>query len=237
MIEVRYTISPQSPMRVATGIGEAGFLDNTIVRDRLERALVPGSSVKGKTRATAYRLASAFGIPVHPMEMEMAGCQATDNPCAICRIFGAAQWPGLLHFDNATLHSDFQLVLDTLGRDASHQGTQLQAARNLGRHVRTSLALERRRRVALGQRLFRYEAVETPALFQGAIRGQIRQASSDYRELALLVAALKALTHLGGARGRGLGRCEIELEQIRIDEQILNPSQLLAVLASSGEQS
>ncbi len=52
------------------------------------------------------------------------------------------------------------------------------------------------------------------------------------RDLALLVAACRALTHLGGRKSRGLGRCRLPLptDGLTVDGRCVEPEALLEAL-------
>jgi CRISPR/Cas system CSM-associated protein Csm3 (group 7 of RAMP superfamily) len=237
LLEINYTIALASPMRIATGIGQAG-LDNTAVRNAAREAIVPGSSVKGKTRATAMRLAQAFSLPTHDPAAEASGCLISAQPCIICRIFGSAGFPGQLAFDDATLHHDFRAVLKTLDEAAPLAGSARQrAGEAFGRQVRTTTALNRRQGIALDQHLFTQEAIMVPA-FCGRISGEIRPAAGGHsgaeQVAALLLAALNTITHLGGARGRGLGRCQIEITSATLGGQAVTLPTLSQYLGGDG---
>lgn len=235
MIELRYTLELHSPLRVGTGIGQAGYLDNTVTRNRRQQAIVPGSSIKGKSRAMVARLSRGLALPLHP-DQEPTGCPATTDPCLLCRVFGASQWPGELHFADAELHPDIQTVLDHLDKTAASQKRAVHNARNFGRHVRTSTALDRRRRTVLRNRLFTHETVQSPVQFEGRISGQIRQMRDDGAEAVLLAAALEAITHLGGGRGRGTGRCRFTVEEIIINGNSLAQAERATLLVSLSQE-
>lgn len=219
MIQIDYTVTLRSPLRVATGIGRAGWLDNTVTRDADGQPLLPGSSLKGRTRAAAFRLARGLGAVTHAPSLETSGCSVTEAPCLICRIFGAAQWPGRLHFADSHLDPRLANLLASLDHlEHSRQDTSSPAAGlAFGRVVRSNTAIDRRRRVVLPGRLFTYEAIDSTVTFVGTIEGEIRDAAADHGEIALLVAALESITHLGGAKGRGMGRCTITAHPVRVD--------------------
>lgn len=236
MIELRYTLELDSPLRVGTGIGLAGYLDNTIARNRQQQAIVPGSTIKGKSRAMVARLCQALEIPVHTHE-ETAGCLATANPCLLCRVFGAAQWPGGLHFSDAELHPDIKRVLEHLDEAAQNRGRPVHNARNFSRQIRTSIALDRRRHTVLRDRLFTHETVQSPAQFVGRISGHIDNMRPDGAEAVLLAAALEAVTHLGGGRGRGTGRCRFAVTAILVNDTkiaMTDRIQLLSTFTAGG---
>lgn len=236
MIELTYTITLKSPLRLATGVGQAGYLDNTIHRNGSGQPIVPGSSIKGKTRATAYRLANALQVAsLHSADQEPSGClQDRDTPCLICQIFGASQWPSKLYFEDASLPAKLNKLLQELD-EISEKKNRPMASQNFGRHVRTSVAIDRRKRVALRQHLFTHEAVAQPASFIGRIYGTIRNMSDSYDELALLVVSMEAITHLGGAKGRGLGRCILTVTDIKANDETVPRDNFANALRRLGE--
>jgi CRISPR/Cas system CSM-associated protein Csm3 (group 7 of RAMP superfamily) len=77
--------------------------------------------------------------------------------------------------------------------------------------------LSRQRRVALDKRLFRIELTDHDLTFETRIQGTLPSAHAR-RDLALLLVALRDLTHLGGHKGRGLGRCQVTLDVVKLDE-------------------
>ena len=213
MIEIHYTLQVHSPLRVGTGIGKAAYLDNTIVRDAYGQPFIPGSTIKGKTRAAMFRLAGALGLTTHSVFDEPNGCLADGQPvCDICRIFGSPQIPGNLYFDNVVLHEDIQKVLEVLDDDLRSHHLAPKAALSFGQNIRTNVALDRRTRTSLADHLFSTESVGKPLIFRGSIRAEECAALTE-RDTACLVLVLQQITHLGGARGRGMGRCEIMLEE------------------------
>lgn len=234
MIQIDYTVTLRSPLRVATGIGRAGWLDNTVTRNAAGHPVIPGSSIKGRSRAAAYRLAQGLGAHTHPPAQETGGCPITAEPCVICRLFGAAQWPGLLHFADSNLDPLLQNLLSSLDHPPNREPFRPEAGLAYGRLIRSNTAIDRRRRVVLPGRLFTYEAIDSSVTFDGNIEGDIRNPSSDYRELALLVVALEAITHLGGAKGRGMGRCTITAHPIRVDGAVIDRATLNTSLAAIG---
>lgn len=231
MIELHYTLELHSPLRVGTGIGQAGYLDNSVMRNRRQQAIVPGSSIKGKSRAMVARLSHGLDLPLHP-DRTTTGCSATTDPCILCRLFGASHWPGGLHFADAELHPDIQKVLNHLDDRAANDKRAVRNARNFGRHIRTSTALDRRRRTVLRNRLFTHETVQLPVRFEGRISGHIHQMRPDGAEAVLLAAALEAITHLGGGRGRGTGRCRFTVAEIIFNGDSLAQTERATLLAA-----
>ena len=218
MIELTYRIHFHTPVHVGTGYGFAGFLDSVVVRDGQGHIYLPGSTIKGKARAAARRLAHGLGLGAQLCPAGTPCGLARGAPCPVCRLFGSPQFPGQLHFDNVQLPEHYRELLTALAeRDPL-------AARQAITQPRTGVMLSRRRRAARPEHLFTYELVRTDLPLSGRIVGEVigREgwSAQDLREdLALLWGALKLVTHLGRARGRGLGRCSIEVTSVEVDGQ------------------
>jgi CRISPR/Cas system CSM-associated protein Csm3 (group 7 of RAMP superfamily) len=100
--------------------------------------------------------------------------------------------------------------------------------------------LSRLRGVALEQHLFTVEVVPPHLTFEGRIYGALPDEGRVVtvadrtlpRDLTLLVAACRALTHLGGRKSRGLGRCRLTIpaDGLTVDGHSLAPEKLLEVL-------
>lgn len=236
MIRIDYSASLKSPLRVATGVGRAGWLDNTVMRNAAGHPFIPGSSIKGRVRATAFRISQGLGATIHSPTQESVGCPITAEPCLICRVFGAAQWPGTLHFADANLDPLLQTLISSLDRPLgqNEDSFQPQAGLAFGRLTRTNTAIGRRRRVVLPGRLFTFETIDSSVTFIGSITGDIYGLSADYREIALLVAALESITHLGGAKGRGMGRCTITVHPVKVNGTAVDRATLNEAIASIG---
>ena len=54
--ELRYVLKFRTPVAVFTGLGIAGLLDRTVVRDSNKKPYIPGSTVKGRLRFFAERM-------------------------------------------------------------------------------------------------------------------------------------------------------------------------------------
>lgn len=215
MIELTYQIRFKTPVHVGTGYGFAGFLDGVVVRDGQDHVYLPGSTIKGKTRAAARRLARGLGLGLHLCPAGTPCGLARDAPCPVCRLFGSPQFPGQLHFDNVQLPETYRDLLDYLAEQ------DRLAARRATTQRRTNVMLSRRRRAARPDHLFTNELVRCDLLLSSRIVGEVigreGQGAADLGgDLALLWGALRLVTHLGRARGRGLGRCAIEVESLQV---------------------
>jgi CRISPR/Cas system CSM-associated protein Csm3 (group 7 of RAMP superfamily) len=236
MFEINYTLLLLTPLKIGTGISVAGFLDNTVTRNGSGKLVVPGSTIKGKTRASFYRLAEQLGENLHSRGSEPSGCIADQAPCTVCRIFGAPHWEGSIHFEPAELHPDLQALLDRLDEDRLNDNRSPLASLEYGRQVRTSVSLDRRQRTSLPDHLFSLEAVDPRIVFYGRISAPQTSKVSNF-ETALLCASLGFITHLGGGRGRGLGRCEFQITQVIKDHREMTiEEQKVALSEGNGVQ-
>lgn len=237
MLAIEYTITLKSPLRIATGTGQAGWLDGTAMRDTEGHPYVPAGSIKGRCRAHAFRLAAPLGMVTHDADQETAGCPITADPCPICRTFGAAQWPAALYFSDVALDSLLRQLLLSLDDTARAARRRPQAGKTFGRGVRANTAIDRRTRTAYPGHLFTHEVIGPSVSFTGRVEGAIRNPDPNHSETALLVAALESITHLGGAKGRGTGRCLVTVETITIDGTDVGRAELLGRLFAAGEPS
>lgn len=223
MIKINYHIELKSPLKIGTGIGSS-LLDNTVVKDAQGKVYIPGSSIKGKLRSQVYKFGDALGYQLHNRSDEGTGCLANTTPCLICSIFGSPHWEGKLYFGNAVLEKDVQAFVDYLNR--INQRFQKKQQTTFGAQTRTNVAINRKFRIAQPDHLFTTECVDPQFLFKGVIQGNILNMADDCSELALLLASLEQITHLGSGRGRGLGRCKITVEEVSVDCQVKDLSDL-----------
>lgn len=195
-IEVRVRFA--APFNVGTGALGDALTNKPTLKDDQQRPLIPGSAFKGRLRHTSERLLRAL------QDSDAAACHAPDpastcpldphwlnDYCPICRIFGSPRRPSPLMF------SDLRWMAG--GQEAAPT------------RIRTGVSIRRNRRVAEPQRLYDLEAVDATAdlTYTGAINGHVNDADAQAL-LALLVVSLRELQTLGGGRGSGLGRCEVE---------------------------
>lgn len=199
---VEVVITLESALHIGTGLGMAQLLDDRIVQGphadgtAFPVPYLPGASLKGRLRHHARQLSHALGW------------STKDRSEAEAALFGFADRPGGLVYTD--LHLDRQSAAELLRSD----GAALLPL--IGRGERSFVSLSRGRRVALSGRLFRLELAEKGLVFAGAIDGYLPAATRE-RDLGLLLAALRELTHLGGHKGRGLGKCQVEIAAVSLD--------------------
>jgi CRISPR/Cas system CSM-associated protein Csm3 (group 7 of RAMP superfamily) len=205
-LEVEATL--RNDLHVA-GVGRTVVLiDRCIERDAQGRALIPATSFKGRTRAHYERLLSALGYDLKgckpPNPATM--CNDPNDLCPVCQLFGSPMQQGRIEFTD--------LVPDTSAEPTTRIG----------------IGVNRKLNTVAEGRLFFYEAAPAqPNRFRGQIRGWATET-----EIALLLGALKLITHFGGQKARGLGRAEVKPTALHIRRngawETVNPSQLLATL-------
>ncbi|MDH5634691.1 MAG: RAMP superfamily CRISPR-associated protein, partial [Candidatus Bathyarchaeota archaeon] len=90
------TIETTTPLHIGSGKPEAevGRLDMPVLRDPSQRPYIPGSSLKGRTRAEAESIARQEEMQVCTPPDVRYMCGASKNRpedcCICCRIFGTA---------------------------------------------------------------------------------------------------------------------------------------------------
>lgn len=216
-IEISLRLELTSALHIGTGYGLAGYLDALTLTDADGYPYVPGSSLKGRLRYYARELLRPWGQAGSP---------------AVANIFGAEDQAGNLIFGDLNLTPDWRNLIQQAG--GQHAASGLRAEH------RTHVMLSRLRGVALEQRLFSVETAPAHLTFAGRISGVLPDAGRVAtvsgrpcpRDLALLVAAVQALTHLGGRKTRGLGRGQLQIAAagLTVAGQTIDPDRLLEAL-------
>jgi CRISPR/Cas system CSM-associated protein Csm3 (group 7 of RAMP superfamily) len=202
-----YSLTFRAPVGVFSGLGVAGLVDRTMVRDARGLPYIPGSSVKGRLRFFAERLLRS-GTPLDGYRLHADTqpiCKEVAQACTLCHLFGNPAIPGLLRVGQASPAPPW----DMLFRDL------LKADRNPVLHrdaeIRPGIALSRMRRTALPDHLFFDEVV--PAItFAGQLSLDTRVSPAERRFLVSVGALVDAL----GARkavGRGCLSGGIRIEE------------------------
>lgn len=201
-VRLPLVISSESALHIGTGFGLAQILDDRATRGPhpfASRAgvllpYIPGASLKGRLRFHAASLLRALA----PERSE----------ALLTALFGSASSPGRLIFPDAHLAPEVeaQVAAGPDGGDA-RAGALLPL---LALEERSNVALSRARRAAREHMLLRMEVAAPQLSYTCAIYGRL-PAGQDRPGLALLALAAHATTHLGGAKGRGLGAVRVEL--------------------------
>jgi len=164
--------------------------------------VLPATSLKGALRDQAERLLRPYipDICAAPDPRHM--CKAPDNLCLACWVFGNPRRTSPLHFTDVVL---------------PEMSTQ----------IRAGVAISRRRRAAVPQRLYFIETTEAgPMEAKAEITGFFGSHQEAEEAAALVVLAARALPSLGAGRTQGLGwlegiKAECTVNGQPISEEIL----------------
>jgi CRISPR/Cas system CSM-associated protein Csm3 (group 7 of RAMP superfamily) len=201
-VEITIAITLETAAHIGTGLGLAQLLDDRTVQGphaqdtRFELPYLPGASLKGRLRYHARQLSAALGW------------KDDDRNATEAALFGFDHQAGSLMYSD--LHLDREAFADLL------DSQNIAPLQGIVRNERSFVSLSRERRVALEGRLFRLELAERDLVFRGDIQGYLRS-DVPKRDIGLLLAALRDLSHLGGHKGRGLGRCSAQILTVLLD--------------------
>lgn len=218
------TIDLKSNLHIGSGFGFARLIDHTSIKDAEGLAYIPGSTIKGKLRSVCKKIALTLGDGIYLSQGNKKICQSLEpalgqsaickhdsieDRCIICRLFGSAFAEGKLLFTDAKLNEADAgkiKVLSKINRfrvDAQNE-------------IKTNVKLSRYRRVSDQGHLFVSENVSKSLVFTGTIYAKEYLAPEGLapKEEELLRYGLKALTHFGGQKSRGLGRVEMTLKEV-----------------------
>lgn len=181
------------------------LVDRCVAVDEHGVPYLPASSVRGRVRAHLERLLRARGLPVcappRPERMcPHARLEGTeDGYCLACRLFGSP-WR-----DAAVVCDDFRpepVAVAGTAEDGMWERTMV---------VRTSVGIGRKLGTVREERLFFTEALPRVMAGEGLRFAGTMEVRAEPGELGWLVAAMRLVTHLGGQKGRGLGRVELRV--------------------------
>lgn len=198
---LRGTIEAVTPLHIGSGKPELelGEVDMPIIKDTKDQPYIPGSSLKGKTRAEAERILRKEGAFVcFPPDVKNMCGSLKDNPdefCLCCKIFGtAASGRGISVASKVRFRDAYPTkTVDTL----------LQ---------RTGIAIDRQTETVSRGALYSIEAVPAGTVFNFEV---VAENLTD-EELRVLCAALKSVEHsaLGGSSSRGFGKVKIGIDNV-----------------------
>jgi len=193
------TIEAVTPLHIGSGKPEVqiGEVDLPVLTAPNGQPYIPGSSLKGRVRAEAERIAREKGMEVckPPDVKTMCGSQksSVSEFCICCRIFGTA--------GNISVASKVRF------RDA-YPLERVEALLE-----RTGIAIDREKATVAKGALYTIQAVPAGTKFGLEI---VAENLSD-EELRLLKAALRSVedSALGGSSTRGFGKVKISIESVR----------------------
>lgn len=206
-----------TPLHLGSGVAMAGFLDDFVRRAGDRRAVIPGTSVKGRSRyyATAV-FARAFGSALCQRQREKRRGFVADGvqgfcACPLCVIYGVAGLqPGAMHFGD------------------------LRAECEPSTAARWNVQLDPKRRTALDGHLAVREVTPEGVSFVGVVEGHLPEVldwtpregtQMDYRSLVgLTTLGLLLPMAFGGGKTRGLGHGRMRINaSVAISGQPLEP--------------
>lgn len=191
-------ITAITPLHVGSGkqdirIGEA----TSVLRNVKGIPYIPGSSIKGKVRTEAEKIARKLDhfICNPPNTREMCGTLKKEEKdlCIACQIFGTAG-------ENISRASKVKF------RDALPMGDVTQF------EIRTGTALDRETGSVYKRALYTVEAVPAGTKFDFEMITE----NLTEQELSLLMAAIKSVqdSGLGGSSTRGFGKITIDIKKV-----------------------
>jgi CRISPR-associated protein Csm3 len=192
-------IEAVTPLHIGSGKPEVeiGEVEMPILRDPYGQPYIPGSSLKGRTRSEAERIAKEMGYEVcnAPYVDKMCGSikGSIEEFCICCRIFGTA--------GRQTALASKVKFRDSYPTERVEELLQ-----------RTGIALDRVRGTVAKGALYTVEAVPAGTRFNLEIVTE----NLKEDELKLLKAALKSVqdSALGGSSTRGFGKVRFEFTML-----------------------
>jgi CRISPR-associated protein Csm3 len=192
------TLEAVTPLHIGSGKPEVeiGEVDLPVLTDPKGQPYVPGSSLKGRVRAEAERIAREKGMDVcrPPDVKNMCGSLKSKigDFCICCRVFGTAGGISVaskVKFRDAYPRSGVEALLE-----------------------RTGIAIDRERGAVSKRALYTIQAVPAGTTFGFEVVAE--NLADD--ELRLLLAALRSVedSALGGSSTRGFGKVKISIEKV-----------------------
>ncbi|MEM2841530.1 MAG: CRISPR-associated RAMP protein Csx7 [Candidatus Bathyarchaeia archaeon] len=189
------TLTLLTPLHIGSPKTEIDLekVDMPVLKDTQGQPYIPGSSLKGKIRSEAERIARKEGKTVctPPNTKKMCGTITPNNLCICCRIFGTAG-------ENMSVASKVRF------RDAYPH------ARVIETMTRAGIAMDRERGVVAQGALYSIEAIPQGTRF--GFEMVTENLAKD--EWKLLKAAINSFADagLGGSVSRGMGKVKLDLE-------------------------
>lgn len=205
---LQLNLTLQSDLHIAGPGRTLPLVDSSVEINEQRQPVIPASSFRGRLRAELERILKALDEPVcnAPRPDRMCPHAALQNNlpeeepyyCRVCRIFGSA-W----RLSSITL-TDLRPQPETKFDDQAPFP------------LRTGVSINRRLGVAEEQRLYVVETVphQSAARFSGTVEGWLAR-----DDLGWLLVSVKAMTHIGSGKARGLGRIQI----VELSLQIYEP--------------
>ncbi len=196
-----------SPFIVASGFGLAGIIDSTTVKDNDKIVYIPASSIKGKIRSEFKKVMESLEMPVCNSivadRLEICKNDDVKDACAICRIFGSEFYDGCLIFEDAVMEDKTRELFSRIVKNRPLPAFQSS--------IRSGIKLNRYLKTAKEGALFTFEGVNPSVTFRASFFGSCYITDEEY---SLFKGTIETITHLGGNKAGGMGRCNIRLIEV-----------------------
>lgn len=201
-INLTLTITFDSPFIVGSGFGIAGLVDLKSVKDKDGIAYVPATSLKGKIKAEFKKIMLTIdggNICNTTINKEICKHKEINETCVICRLFGSEFHEGNLIFEDAEMDTEMHKILSSIEKHniiSQHQSA-----------IRTGIKINRMLKCAEDQGLFNFETINPSIGFTSKIHGFTWLTDEEY---TFFIKTIESITHVGGNKARGLGKCSIK---------------------------
>lgn len=205
-INLKLTITFHSPFIVGSGFGTV-LVDSSTVKDSDNIAYLPASSIKGKIRSEFKKNIEALNAgsvcnSIINNNTDLCKQQDIKEACVICRIFGSELHEGSLVFEDAVIDLETRKFLSEIEKDRAIPAFQSS--------IRTGIRINRLLKTTDEGALFTQEGANPAIILTARIYGTCYITDDEYNYLK---GTIKAITHLGGNKARGMGRCDIEVTE------------------------
>lgn len=186
MKTINYKIQFYSPWHCGSGLAAGADVDLLVIKDAQQFPYVPGKTLKGLIKEWAEDINSLHGLVDEGLITETFGKEG--NAASANSIL-----QGCAYFTNAELPKDIKAAIDDEeAQDFLYTNIASTAIGNDG--------------IAIDHSLRKVEATVPCELY-----GSVKNVPDDMYELLTL--SLKAIKHIGVNRNRGLGRCDITIQE------------------------
>jgi len=199
-IDITLAIKFKSPFIIGSGFGAAGIIDLCTVKDANGVVNLPATSIKGKIRAEFRKIMHSMGKHVCDLPGQKICKDDIKRSCVICRIFGSEFHESAVIFEDGMMDYNYYKVFNKTEKNSVLP--RVQAA------MRTGIKVDRRFKTAAEEALFVLEASNPCPIFTSRIYGKAILTDDEY---TVFKQTICSITHLGGNKSRGFGRCEISL--------------------------
>lgn len=205
-INLELKITFCSPFMVGSGFGMAGLVDLSTVKGRDGIVYLPGSSIKGRLRSEFKKNVEVLdtGSVCNSLiggKTEICKAEEIKDACVICRIFGSELFEGSLIFEDAVMDEKTSDILSKIETDRALPLFQSS--------IRTGIKINRQLKTVDEGALFTIEAANASIILTSRIHGSCQLGDDEY---AYLKGTIETITHLGGNKARGMGRCTIAVK-------------------------